>query len=158
MTWTRYDDVRDRIALTRGSYRGDSIASSQAASDNAEVLWVALSSSVIRIGALGVATLYQSAFSMVPGVSNVDWTGNAVTRCEFGCPDRPLHALVRRMSKSVRETECSPCRPSTSDQWNVAVAQGTLHTPEQFEELLVAPVGDPVRLRDVARVDWSETP
>ncbi len=157
------NDVRDRIASIRALLPlgiQEPIVY-KAASDNTEVMWVALSSD--RHSELELSDtadrLIKTRLVMVPGVSTTYLDGER--RYAMRIWLNPDHLAARRLTvqdveEAIRNQNTSvPAGRIESDQMEFGVSlKGTLHTTAQFKDLIVAyREGFPVRLRDVARVE-----
>ncbi|MEO5955769.1 MAG: efflux RND transporter permease subunit [Nitrospiraceae bacterium] len=157
------NDVRDRIALIRPllplSIQEPTV--SKAASDNTEVMWVALSSD--RHSELELSDtadrFIKARLVMVPGVSTAYLDGERRYAMRIWLdPDRlaARRLTVQEVEEAIRNQNASiPSGRIESDQMEFGVSlSGSLHTPEQFENLIVANrEGYPVRVKDVARVE-----
>lgn len=157
------NDVRDRIALIRALLPlgiQEPIVS-KAASDNTEVMWMALSSD--RHSELELSDVadrfVKVRLAMVPGVSNAYLDGERRYAMRIWLNPDGLAArrlTVQDVEEAIRNQNASiPAGRIESDQMEFGVSlRGTLHTPEQFAQLIIATrEGYPVRLRDVARVE-----
>ncbi len=157
------NDVRDRVALTRALLPlgiQEPIVS-KAASDNTEVMWMALSS--VRHSELELSDVadrfIKVRMAMVSGVSSAYLDGERRYAMRIWLdPDRlaARRLTVQDVEEAIRNQNASiPAGRIESDQMEFGVSlRGTLHTPEQFEQLIIATrEGYPVRLRDVARVE-----
>lgn len=157
------NDVRDRIASIRPLLPlgiQEPIVS-KAASDNTEVMWVALSSerhSELEISDIA-DRLVKTRLVMVPGVSTAYLDGERRYAMRIWLDPDGLAArrlTVQDVEEAIRSQNASiPSGRIESGQMEFGVSlRGTLHSTEQFEDLIVANrEGYPVRLRDVARVE-----
>ena len=157
------NDVRDRLAQTRALLPlgiHEPIVF-KAAADNNEVMWLALSSaSHSELELSDVADRFiKVRLAMIPGVSNTYLDGERRYAMRIWVdPDRlaARRLTVQEVEEAIRNQNASiPAGRIESDQMEFGVSlKGTLHTPEQFEQLILATrEGYPVRLRDVARVE-----
>lgn len=157
------NDVRDRIALIRSLLPlgiQEPIVS-KAAADSSEVLWVALSSD--RHFALELSDtadrFIKPRLVMVSGVSTAYLDGERRYAMRIWLDPDQLAArrlTVQDVEEAIRNQNASiPSGRIESDLMEFGVSlRGTLHTPEEFEGLIVASrEGYPVRLKDVARVE-----
>lgn len=157
------NDVRDRVALIRPllplGIQEPHVA--KAAAENTEVLWIAVSSD--RHSELELSDvadrLIKTRLVMVPGVSAAYLDGERRYAMRIWLdPDRlaARRLTVQDVEEAIRNQNASiPAGRIESDQMEFGVSlKGTLHTPEQFESLIVAyREGYPVRLKDIARVE-----
>lgn len=157
------NDVRDRIALIRSLLPlgiQEPIVS-KAAADSSEVMWVALSSD--RHSALELSDtadrFIKPRLVMVSGVSTAYLDGERRYAMRIWLDPDQLAArrlTVQDVEEAIRNQNASiPSGRIESDLMEFGVSlRGTLHTPEEFEELILAyREGYPVRLKDVARVE-----
>lgn len=157
------NDVRDRI----GSIRSllplgiQEPVVSKAASENMEVMWVALASdrhSELELSDIAERVV-KARLVMVPGVSTAYLDGERRYAMRVWLdPDRlaARRLTVQDVEEAIRNQNASiPAGRIESDRMEFGVSlRGTLHAPEQFEALIVTyRDGYPVRLKDVARVE-----
>lgn len=157
------NDVRDRIATVRRLLPAgiEEPLVFKAAADNAEVLWVALSSD--RHSELELSDVadrfIKSRLVMAPGVSTVYLDGERRYAMRIWLDPTRLAArrlTVQDVEDAIRAQHASiPSGRIESRQMEFGVSlQGALETPEEFGALIVASRdGYPIRLADVARVE-----
>jgi multidrug efflux pump len=157
------NDVRDRIASIRPILPADirEPIVSKAASDNTEVMWLALSSehhSELDISDFADRFI-KPRLVTVPGVSSVYLDGERRYAMRVWLdPDRlaARRLTVQDVEEALRDQNASiPSGRIESDQVEFGVSlKGRLHTVADFEGLIVAfREGYPVRLQDVARIE-----
>lgn len=157
------NDVRDRIASIRALLPPgiQEPLVYKAATDNSEVMWVALSSD--RHSELELSDtadrLIKARLVTVPGVSTTALDGERRYAMRIWLnPDRlaARRLTVQEVVEAIQNQNASiPAGRIESDQMEFGVSlKGTLETSEQFNDLIVAyREGYPVRLRDVARAE-----
>ncbi len=157
------NDVRDRLSLIRpllplGIQEPHVM---KAAADNSEVLWIAVSSerhSELELSEIA-DRLIKTQLVMVPGVSAAYLDGERRYAMRVWLdPDRlaARRLTVQDVEEAIRNQNATiPAGRVESTQVEFGVSlKGALHTPEEFESLIVAyREGYPVRLQDVARVE-----
>ena len=157
------NDVRDRIAQIRQLLPLGILEPhvEKAAAENAEILWLAVSSD--RHSELELSDIadrfIRSRLVMIPGVSATYLDGERRYAMRIWLdPDRlaARRLTVQDVEDAIRNQNASiPAGRIESDQMEFSVSlKGTLQSPKQFESLIVAyRDGYPVRLEDVARVE-----
>lgn len=157
------NDVRDRIASIRPLFPlgMQEPLVSRAASDNTEVMWVALSSerhSELELSDIA-DRLIKPRLVRVAGVSNAYLDGERRYAMRIWVdPDRlaARRLTVQDVEEAIRNQNASiPSGRIEGDRMEFGVSlKGTLETPQEFENLIVANrEGYPIRVRDVARVE-----
>lgn len=157
------NDVRDRVSQVRPVLPLGILEPhvEKAAAENAEVLWLALSSD--RHSELDMSDIadrfIRARLVMIPGVSATYLDGERRYAMRIWLdPDRlaARRLTVQDVEDAIRNQNASiPAGRIESNHVEFSVSlKGTLHTPKQFESLVVAyREGYPVRLEDVARVE-----
>lgn len=157
------NDVRDRVSQVRPVLPLGILEPhvEKSAAENAEVLWLAVSSD--RHSELELSDIadrfIKTRLAMIPGVSStyVDGERRYAMRIWLD-PDRlaARRLTVEEVEDAIRHQNASiPAGRIESDQMEFSVSlKGTLQTPKQFDSLIVAyREGYPVRLEDVAHVE-----
>ncbi len=157
------NDVRDRVSQIRSVLPLGILEPhvEKAAAENTEALFLALSSD--RHSELEMSDIadrfVKARLVMIPGVSSTYLDGERRYAMRIWLdPDRlaARRLTVQDVEEAIRNQNASiPAGRIESDQMEFSVSlNGTLHTPKQFESLIVAyRDGYPVRLEDVARVE-----
>ena len=157
------NDVRDRVSQVRPVLPLGILEPhvEKAAAENTEVLWLAVSSD--RHSELEMSDIadrfIKARLVMIPGVSATYLDGERRYAMRIWLdPDRlaARRLTVQDVEEAIHNQNASiPAGRIESDQVEFSVSlKGTLHTPKQFESLIVAyREGYPVRLEDVARVE-----
>ncbi len=157
------NDVRDRVSQIRSLLPLGILEPfvEKAAAENTEIMWIAVSSdSHSELELSDVADRFiKSRLVMIPGVSTTYLDGERRYAMRIWLdPDRlaARRLTVQDVEDAIRNQNASiPAGRIESSQVEFSVSlKGTLHTPKQFESLIVAyRDGYPVRLEDVARVE-----
>ena len=157
------NDVRDRVSQVRPVLPLAILEPhvEKAAAENTEVLWLAVSSD--RHSELEMSDIadrfIKARLVMIPGVSATYLDGERRYAMRIWLdPDRlaARRLTVQDVEDAIRNQNASiPAGRIESNHVEFSVSlKGTLHTPKQFESLIVAyREGYPVRLEDVARVE-----
>jgi multidrug efflux pump len=157
------NDVRDRVSQIRSVLPVGILEPhvEKAAAENTEALFLALSSD--RHSELEMSDIadrfVKARLVMIPGVSSTYLDGERRYAMRIWLdPDRlaARRLTVQDVEEAIRNQNASiPAGRIESDQMEFSVSlKGTLHTPKQFDSLIVAyRDGYPVRLEDVARVE-----
>lgn len=157
------NDVRDRVSQIRPLLPLGILEPhiEKAAAENTEILWIAVSSD--RHSELEMSDIadrfIKAQLVMIPGVSAAYLDGERRYAMRIWLDPERLAArrlTVQEVEEAIRNQNASiPAGRIESGQMEFGVSlQGTLHTPKQFESLIVAyRQGYPVRLEDVARVE-----
>ena len=157
------NDVRDRVSQVRSVLPLGILEPhvEKAAAENTEVLWLAVSSD--RHSELEMSDIadrfIKARLVMIPGVSATYLDGERRYAMRIWLdPDRlaARRLTVQDVEEAIRNQNASiPAGRIESNQVEFSVSlKGTLHTPKQFESLIVAyREGYPVRLEDVAQVE-----
>jgi len=157
------NDVRDRVSQVRPVLPLGILEPhvEKAAAENTEVLWLAVSSD--RHSELDMSDIadrfIKARLVMIPGVSAAYLDGERRYAMRIWLDPDQLAArrlTVQDVEDAIRNQNASiPAGRIESDQVEFSVSlTGTLHTPKQFEALIVAyRERYPVRLGDVARVE-----
>ncbi|QPD03499.1 MAG: putative Multidrug efflux transporter [Candidatus Nitrospira kreftii] len=157
------NDVRDRVSQIRSVLPLGILEPhvEKAAAENTEALFLALSSE--RHSELEMSDIadrfVKARLVMIPGVSSTYLDGERRYAMRIWLdPDRlaARRLTVQDVEEAIRNQNASiPAGRIESDQMEFSVSlKGTLHTPKQFDSLIVAyRDGYPVRLEDVARVE-----
>jgi multidrug efflux pump len=157
------NDVRDRIGMIRVllplGIQEPTVF--KAATENTEVMWVALSSDRhTELELSDIADRFiKTQLVTVPGVSTTYLDGERRYAMRIWLDPSRLagrRLTVQDVEAAIRSQNASvPAGRIESDRMEFGVSlEGTLHTPQQFESLIVAyREGYPVRLKDVAHVE-----
>ncbi|HMS82507.1 MAG TPA: efflux RND transporter permease subunit [Nitrospira sp.] len=157
------NDVRDRVSQVRPVLPLGILEPQieKAAAENTEVLWLAVSSghhSELELSDIADRFI-KTRLAMIPGVSSTYLDGERRYAMRIWLdPDRlaARGLTIEQVEDAIRNQNASiPAGRIESNQMEFSVSlKGTLHTPQQFESLIVAyREGYPVRLEDVARVE-----
>ena len=157
------NDVRDRVSQVRPVLPLGILEPhvEKAAAENTEVLWLAVSSgdhSELELSDIADRFI-KTRLAMIPGVSSTYLDGERRYAMRIWLdPDRlaARRLTVQDVEDAIRNQNASlPAGRIESNQMEFSVSlKGTLHSPKQFESLIVAyREGYPVRLEDVARVE-----
>lgn len=157
------NDVRDRVSQVRPVLPLGILEPhvEKAAAENTEVLWLAVfSSHHSELELSDIADRFiKTRLAMIPGVSSTYLDGERRYAMRIWLdPDRLVarRLTIEQVEDAIRNQNASiPAGRIESNQMEFSVSlKGTLHTPKQFESLIVAyREGYPVRLEDVARVE-----
>ena len=157
------NDVRDRLSQVRPVLPLGILEPhvEKAAAENTEVLWLSVSSD--RHSELEMSDIadrfIKARLVMIPGVSATYLDGERRYAMRIWLdPDRlaARRLTVQDVEDAIRNQNASiPAGRIESNHVEFSVSlKGTLHTPKQFESLIIAyREGYPVRLEDVAHVE-----
>ena len=156
-------DVRDRVARARRVLPDDvdEPIVSKASSDSRAVMWIGMGGggySQMELSTLA-ETRVQDRLSKLPGVADVILSGERRYSMRLWIDHNRLTAqglTIADVANALRRenVEIPSGRVESLDREFTVRTLGELHTPEEYNALIIASVnGEPVRLRDVGRAE-----